>query len=130
MKTCRKSAFSLIELIVVVAVMAVLAAAIIPSISGTREAASDQRAIAAAEALNLAQTRYRMEKGVSAWNAASGHSAKYLLLVPYLEYGDATLTAFQTNRLGSGYTIEFQNSNASGVMQKVVLKKGASTITY
>ncbi len=48
-----QSAFSLVELVIVIAIIAVIAGIIIPSISGTNEAAKDQRAIAAAEALHF-----------------------------------------------------------------------------
>ncbi len=49
----RGHGFSLVELVIVIAIIAVISGIIIPSISGTNEAAKDQRAIAAAEALHF-----------------------------------------------------------------------------
>lgn len=129
MKQYMKRGFSLIELIVVVAIMAIISAVIIPSISGTRDAALEQRAIAAAEALNMAQSRYRLEVGLTAWDAIAGDADRYKVLKPYLEYADDDLTKFKANRLGGVYSVSFSDSK-DGVMQRVTLKKGATEITY
>ncbi|MFA5257037.1 MAG: type II secretion system protein [Opitutales bacterium] len=127
MKLRRNRAFSLIELIVVIAVMAIIAATIIPSISGTRDAATEQRAIAAAEALNLAQTRYRLENGTGHWDDNGGiDAARYALVQPYLEYGEA-YAAFTTRY--APYTFTFQPL-VSGHMQKVALAKSGTPVPY
>jgi prepilin-type N-terminal cleavage/methylation domain-containing protein len=123
-----KSGFSLIELIVVIAVMAVIAAVIVPSISGTREAAEEQAARAAAGALNLAQVQYRLENGTAAWSAA-GNEARYGLIQPYMEYNEswAAFCARYPN-----FTFTFQGLDANGKMQKVVLTRTAAgtTVNY
>jgi len=118
MKTLVKRGFSLIELIIVIAVIAVVAGTIIPAISGTTSAAKQQRAISGAEALNLAQTRYRLEKGVAAWDSLADSAARYTALMPYMEYAEASLTAFEAKN--SGYHYAFQASS-NDHMQKVVL---------
>lgn len=91
-----RGAFSLLELLIVVAVLGTLATIIIPSVSGAREAAQRQRAIARAEALNLAQVRLKLASPSAAtdWTAAGSDAARYLLLVPHLSFAPATLTDY------------------------------------
>ena len=115
----------LIELIVVVAVMAIITATIIPSISGSREAATEQRAIAVAEALNLAQTRYRLENGTSAW--AGDNATKYGLIQGYLEYGEG-YAAFVAKY--APYTFTFQDLDGNGHMQKVTIANASGPVNY
>lgn len=97
----KRTGFSLIELIVVIAVLSVIVTIIVPSISGAQEAATRQKAIAAAESLNLAQIRYRMENGSGGWPA--GQEPRYTALSPYLDFAPATLAEFGT-QVGTGYS--------------------------
>jgi prepilin-type N-terminal cleavage/methylation domain-containing protein len=92
----RVSGFSLLELLIVVAVLGTLATIIIPSVSGAREAAQRQRAIARAEALNLAQVRLKLASpsATADWAAAGSDTARYLLLAPHLSFAPATLTDY------------------------------------
>jgi len=124
-KRHTKRGFSLVELIIVVAVMAAISAIIIPSISGTTEAAREQSAIAAAESLNMAQMQMRMRVGPEGWNAAND-SACDAAVAPYLEYAE-TWANFQARH--AGYTFDFQPLD-NGHMQRVILKRGATTIDY
>jgi len=123
-----KAAFSLIELIVVIAVMAVIAAVIIPSVSGTREAAEEQSAISAAGTLNLAQVQYRLENGTAGWSGKDD-ATRYGLIQAYMEYNESW-TAFQARY--PKYSFAFQNLDANGKMVKVVLTKktGGATVSY
>jgi prepilin-type N-terminal cleavage/methylation domain-containing protein len=105
MNTKRKG-FSLIELIVVIAVLSVIVTIIVPSISGAQEAATRQKAIAAAESLNLAQIRYRMENGSSSW--PSGQEARYTALTPYLDFAPTTLAQFGS-QVGTDYSFTINN---------------------
>jgi prepilin-type N-terminal cleavage/methylation domain-containing protein len=130
MKLQNKSAFSLVELVIVISIIAVIAGIIIPSISGTNEAAKDQRAIAAAEALNAAQVTYRVRSGSANWSGSSD-AARYLLVQPYLTYGEASLDAYETAIDSTKkYTFSFQDFTAEGYPQKVVLKKSGTTVNY
>ncbi len=124
-KRHSKRGFSLVELIIVVAVMAAISAIIIPSISGTTQAAREQSAIAAAESLNMAQMQLRMRVGTAGWNAADD-GACYALVDDYLEYAE-TWANFQARH--AGYTFDFQPLS-NGHMQRVVLKRGATEIKY
>jgi prepilin-type N-terminal cleavage/methylation domain-containing protein len=128
MKNPRKSAFSLIELIIVISVIAVIAAVIIPSISGTNEEAKKQNAISAAGALNLAMSQYRMKNGVGDWNTlvTSGDENCYNALKEYLEFSDDTWAKFETRY--APYTFEFQALNATtGTMQKVKINNSKTS---
>jgi prepilin-type N-terminal cleavage/methylation domain-containing protein len=125
-----KKAFSLIELVIVIAIIAVIAGIILPSISGTNEAAKDQRAIAAAEALNAAQVTYRVRSGSANWSGSSD-AARYLLVQPYLTYGEASLSAYQNAIDSTGkYTFTFQSFTTEGYPQKVILKKNGTNQNY
>lgn len=118
----RKTGFSLIELIVVIAVMAAIAAVIVPAIGGTREAAEEQAAIAAAGTLNLAQVQYRLEHGTATWTATGTNEGRYNLIQPYMEYNEswAAFSARYPN-----YTFAFQGLDNQGKMQKVALTRTA-----
>jgi prepilin-type N-terminal cleavage/methylation domain-containing protein len=121
MKSHPRNAFSLIELVIVIAIIAVIAGIILPNISGTNDAAKQQRAIAAAEALNAAQVTYRIKNGTSAWNAAADDTC-YTQLLPYLTYAQDSLTNFQKAiDADQKYTFDFQPFSGSGYPQKVVL---------
>lgn len=122
-------AFSLIELIVVIAVMAAIAAVIIPSISGTREAAEEQAAKAAAGTLNMAQVQYRLEKGTSVWSSTTTDAGRYGLIQPYMEYNE-DWTAFQARY--PKYTFAFLGLDTNNKMQKVTLTKKSdnTTVSY
>ena len=130
MKNFRRHGFSLIELIIVIAVIAVIAGIMIPSISGTQDAAKAQKAIAAAEALNMAQVQYRLQAGAS-WGAAATDAARYVLLAPYMTYAAATLAAYEANiDSGMTYTFTFQAFTANGQAQKVILLQSGTAVTY
>lgn len=121
-------AFSLIELVVVIAVMAVIAAVIVPSISGSKEAAEEQSALSAAGTLNLAQVQYRLEHGTATWHATATDAGRYALIQSYLEYNESW-TAFQARY--PKYTFTFQDIDGNGKMQKVILKTASGkVITY
>ena len=98
--------FSLLELLIVVAVLGTLATIVLPSVTGARDAALRQRSIARAEALNLAQVRLKLASPNAAtqWSAAGTDAARYLLLVPYLSYAPATLALYDDADDPYGYT--------------------------
>jgi prepilin-type N-terminal cleavage/methylation domain-containing protein len=129
MKNLRKYGFSLVELVIVIAVIAVISAIIIPTVSGTNEAAKDQKAIAAAEALNMAQVQYRLQNG-AAWTVTSNDD-RYAALKAYMTYAQDTLTLFEANiAIKPVYTFEFQDFTTGGQAQKVILKKNGTKYDY
>jgi prepilin-type N-terminal cleavage/methylation domain-containing protein len=126
MKICRKSGFSLVELIIVIAVIAIISAIIIPSISGTTEAAKEQNAKAAAGTLNMAQVQYRLVNGASTWNDLAD-ADRYTAIKSYMEYSDNNWSDFK-NRY-NGFSFTFQTLDSSGHMQKVNLNYNNSSNT-
>ncbi len=126
MKKHQYSAFSLIELVIVISIIAVISAVIIPSISGTREAARLQNAISAAGTLNLAQAQWRLEKSPTDWGTGKTDSQRFGLVKDYMEFvGSDDWTAFTARY--SPYTFKFQDMTASGKMQKVQIFKSGDT---
>lgn len=117
-RNSRKKGFSLIELIIVISVMAAIATVIIPSITGATEAARAQRAEAAAEALSMAQVRYRLANGLGLWNSMT-EAARFAALRPYLEYAPADLAAFEAEH--EGWTFDIPALDANGNLQKVTV---------
>jgi prepilin-type N-terminal cleavage/methylation domain-containing protein len=118
-------AFSLIELIVVIAVMAAIAAVIIPSISGTREAAEQQTAISAAGTLNMAQVQWRLvTTNVTSWKTMS-NSDRYTAIAKYMEYADADWDTFQKHY--PNYTLSFLTLDGSNRMQKVTITRNSDS---
>ncbi len=63
MKRTDRKGFTLIELMIVVAIIAVIAAIAIPSLMQSKMAANETRAIGALKAYNSAQNMYRRRKG-------------------------------------------------------------------
>ena len=129
MKKSRNPAFSLVELIIVIAVIAIISSIIIPSISGTNDEAKRQNAISAAGALNLAMSQYRMKNGASSWDSISGDSSRYAAIKDYLEFSDDDWATFE-NRY-SPYTFEFQGLSNAETLQKVIVKdKYSNKVNY
>ena len=112
----RKKGFSLIELLVTIAVIAAITTIIVPSISGTTNAAKYQKAVATAEAINMAQVSYRLSHGLSGWDALT-QEARYTAVSEYLQYPEASLAALNTKL---GHTIQFQDL-AGDKFQKVTI---------
>ncbi|MBN2069443.1 MAG: prepilin-type N-terminal cleavage/methylation domain-containing protein [Opitutales bacterium] len=98
-----RKGFSLIELLIVIVVIAALAAVIVPSSTGVKDAADGQKIIAAAENLNLAMTRYKINTGVRTWQVTDPE-ARYALLAPYMDFAPATLAEYNS-RYGATYSI-------------------------
>jgi prepilin-type N-terminal cleavage/methylation domain-containing protein len=125
----RKSAFSLVELIIVISVIAIIATIIMPSISGTNEEAKRQNAISAAGALNLAQAQWRMKVG-SGWDSyvTSGDSACYEQIKGYLEFSDANWSAFSSRY--TPYNFAFQKLSSDAMQKVKLMDKNGTQVNY
>lgn len=79
----RQKGFTLIEGMVVTAMIAIIAGVMIPVMRGQSDSALNAEAIAFANAMNQAKVVYRttVDDAETTWAAASGDQAKYALLV-------------------------------------------------
>ena len=84
---CRRRAFSLVELLVVVTLIAILIALLLPAVQAAREAARRTQCANNLKQIGLATTSYEQTHGMlpvgSYWNA--GRGTILLRLLPYLE---------------------------------------------
>jgi prepilin-type N-terminal cleavage/methylation domain-containing protein len=105
-----KSAFSLVELLVVIVVLGVVLYFAFPNIVQMRQDSEDNLARARAEMLNLAAAAYFQAVGdrptaKANWAAAGSDEARYTsLLKPYIAFPSASLAAFMPS---TDYTVVF-----------------------
>ncbi|MEM6910515.1 MAG: prepilin-type N-terminal cleavage/methylation domain-containing protein [Verrucomicrobiota bacterium] len=126
--SAHRSGFSLVEVLVAVALIGIITFLAFPNIVAVKEDSEKSLAIARAEAINMAVSSLIQSQGrvqaTTAWAAASSDQNKYALINPYLAYAPTTVTEF----MPTGYTLEFPNSLA--VLSKVKLWRGATEIIY
>ena len=93
-----------VEIVIVIAILAILALFIAPRMSGLVPFANDRAAITRAEAINGAMFTYRQRiaGAQGTWTAAGNNAARYVLLynAGYLPNAAGTLAGFQP----TGYT--------------------------
>lgn len=122
-----RNGFTLMELILVIAVLGVLAGIVLPRLSNVMPAARDQDAIARALTLNQATFTYSKRVGNAAnnWAAATTDNARFSLIynAGYLPGAPDTLAAYQP----SGYSFTF-NSNLANPRVAIVGPNG--TLSY
>lgn len=108
-----RSGFSLIEIVITVAILGVLALVAIPFLGGVREAANDSRVSALCEALDQAKQAYRLDNAgaAAAWTGAANDEARYTLISPYLPQATATLHGVG-GYIPTGYTVTLNGLTA------------------
>jgi prepilin-type N-terminal cleavage/methylation domain-containing protein len=121
-------AFSLVELLVVIAVLGVILYFAFPNVIRVRSDSEKEAAKARAEALNIAAAAYFQAKGPA--SAASDWSGKtseqrYQLLQDYIAFPAATLSNFLPS---SDYSITFNPTSPHRV--KATLTGPGGTIAY
>lgn len=121
----RRCAFTLIELLIVIAVIAIISTILVPSFRGVLTASRDTAAITKTEALNGALFTFskRVSDASTQW-AAANNSQRYTLLynAGYMPNAPETLAEYTP----SGYTITFPNS----VNGRCGLSGPSGTISY
>lgn len=119
MKSTRRAAFTLIELIVVLAIIAVLLVVLVPRFSGYIDSARETAAKSDAAALLQAAELYVADKEVSGLAPASSITQADDTLAPYLKNlsGDA------------GYSLTISTDSAGGYAITGTYTKGNITVT-
>jgi len=120
------SAFSLVEVLVAVALVGIMVFLALPNIVQIKDDSETHLAIARAEALNMAMASLVQARGIAAAGSAwSGNDeTKYGLIAPYLAFAPPTLAAYTPG----GYNLAFPTTLAP--LTKVTLTKGATVLTY
>jgi prepilin-type N-terminal cleavage/methylation domain-containing protein len=107
-KPPTKSAFSLLELLVVIAVLGVILFFAFPNIVQIKSDSENELAKARAETLNLAAAAYFQDVGpttaLSNWTGKSDDERYEEFLMPYIAFPAPTLEAFMPS---SEYTVNF-----------------------
>lgn len=127
-QAARRAGFSLVEVLVAVALIGILVFLALPNIVQIRDDSETHLAIARAEALNMGMASLVQARGITAagtaWDAAANDEARYSLIAPYLAFSPATLAEYTPG----GYTMSFNSTLTP--MTKVNLLKGGATINY
>lgn len=119
MKSTRRAAFTLIELIVVLAIIAVLLVVLVPRFGGYIDSARETAAKSDAAALLQAAELYVADKEVSGLAPASS-----------ITQADDTLTPYLKNLSGdAGYSLTISANPAGGYAITGTYKKGNLTVT-
>ena len=83
--SARRSAYTLVEMLMVMTLIAVLAGLLIPSVTGVRDSLDERKAIGQKALIGAAKDIYLKdtgEAGLLACSAAAGDAARLLLIRP------------------------------------------------
>ena len=122
-------AFSLVELLVVIAVLGVILFFAFPNIVQVKSDSEKDLAKARADTLNLAAAAYYQAVGVSAastnW-AGKTAEQRYQLITPYIAFPAASLSNFLPS---SDYSITF-DASAPHKVKATLMGPGSTNIPY
>jgi prepilin-type N-terminal cleavage/methylation domain-containing protein len=123
-----RAAFSLVEVLVAVALVGILVFIALPNIVQVKDDSETHLAITRAEALNMGTASFIQARGLTAanatWQAAANDEARYTLIAPYLSFAPGTLAAFTPD----GYGLTFPTSLSN--LQKATLTKNGNELAY
>jgi prepilin-type N-terminal cleavage/methylation domain-containing protein len=115
--SARRSAYTLVEMLMVMTLIAVLAGLLIPSVTGVRDSLDERKAIGQKALIGAAKAIYLKETGdagLLAWSAAGGDAARFLLIRPYLGPGASAATL--STYFPSGYAVALNGLGADVVL--------------
>lgn len=127
-QTTTTSAFSLVEILVVVVILGIVVFLAVPNIVQVRQDSEDNLARSRAEALNVAAAAYFQAAGsqaaATAW-AAANDEQRYLLVAPYLAFAPTEWSAY----MPAGYSFAF---TSEPLRNKVIVSRGTNStpVTY
>ncbi len=120
--------FSLVEVLVAVALIGVLVFLALPNIVQIKSDSETHLAIARAEALNMGMASLIQSRGTTAagtvWGTAANDEARYALLTPYLSFAPPTLDEYTPG----GYALALPTT--INPLTKATLSKGGTQIGY
>lgn len=125
-----RSAFSLLELLVVIAVLGVILFLAFPNIVQVKSDSEKELAKARADTLNLAAAAYFQAVGPSAaasnWSASTTAEQRYQLVRPYIAFPATNLSSFLPS---TDYSITFDVS-APHKVKATLMGPGSTNIPY
>jgi len=132
----REKGFTLIEVMIVVTIIVILAAALVPKIVGHADSAVNGDAIAFCNAVNRAKSTYRatVDDAETIWNNAGSEAMKYSLLVNagLMEGYPASLNATTVTFNSKSYSVltGYPNSDYAYFMGSLTYLTSAEMTAY
>ena len=111
MKRLGKRGFTLVEIMIVVAIIALLAAIAIPNLLRARHNANEAAAIASLKTISVACESFRAAQTPPTYPAALANLTTPLAVPPYIDTALAGATAAATERQGYWFTYALGNRN-------------------